>query len=81
MAPFEVTPDNTLHGIVNVIEPTAAGSTVYLSTQQDEPQDFVAAFKRRVPVSYLGKEIPLAIDAAKAHLFDPDSERSLRGWD
>jgi len=81
MAPFEVTPENTIHGVVNVIEPTAAGSTVYLSTQEDEPHDFVATFKQRVPVSYLGKEIPLAIDAAKAHLFDPNTERSLRVWD
>ena len=69
-APFEVTPENTIHGVVNVIEPTAAGSTVYLSTIEDEPHDFVATFKQRVPSSYLGKEIPLAIDAAKAHLFD-----------
>ena len=53
MAPFEVTPENTIHGVVNVIEPTAAGSTVYLSTQEDEPRDFVATFKQRVPVSYL----------------------------
>ena len=81
MAPFEVTPENTIHGVVNVIEPTSAGSTVYLSTHEDEPQDFVATFKQRVPSSYLGKEIPLAIDAAKAQLFDPDSERSLREWD
>ena len=81
MAPFEVTPENTIHGVVNVIEPTAVGSTIYLSTQEDEPQDFVATFKQRVPVSYLGKEIPLAIDATKAHLFDPDSDRSLREWD
>jgi hypothetical protein len=41
----------------------------------------VATFKQRVPVSYLGNEIPLAIDAVKAHLFDADSERSLRDWD
>ena len=34
MAPFEVTPENTIHGVVNVIEPTAAGSTVYLSTKK-----------------------------------------------
>jgi multiple sugar transport system ATP-binding protein len=81
LAQFEVTPENTLHGVVNVIEPNSAGSTVYLSTQEDEPHDFVATFKQRVPVSYLGKEIPLAIDAEKAHLFDPDSERSLREWD
>ena len=77
MAPFEVTPENTIQGVVNVIEPTAAGSTVYLSTHDGEPQDFVATFKQRVPSSYLEKEIPLAIDAAKAHLFDPESERSL----
>ena len=76
MAPFEVTPENTIHGVVNVIEPTAVGSTVYLSTLEDEPQDFVATFKQRVPSSYLGKEIPLAIDAAKAHLFDR-RERAL----
>ncbi|MGH2614176.1 MAG: ABC transporter ATP-binding protein [Thermomicrobiales bacterium] len=76
-APFEVTPENTIHGVVNVIEPTAVGSTVYLSTLADEPQDFVATFKQRVPSSYLGKEIPLAIEATKAHLFDADTERSL----
>jgi multiple sugar transport system ATP-binding protein len=55
-----------------------AGSTVYLSTVADPPQDFVATFKQRVPSSYLGKEIPLAIDVARVHLFDPESERSLR---
>jgi multiple sugar transport system ATP-binding protein len=80
MAPFDVTPENIIHGVVNVIEPSAAGSTVYLSTLEDEPHDFVATFKQRVPVSYLGKEIPLAIDAAKAHLFDAGTERSLREW-
>jgi multiple sugar transport system ATP-binding protein len=77
-APFEVTPENTLHGVVNVIEPTAVGSTVYLSTLAGEPQDFVATFKQRIPSSYLGKEIPLAMNAEKAHLFDAKSERSLR---
>jgi multiple sugar transport system ATP-binding protein len=76
-APFEVTPENTIHGVVNVIEPTAAGSTVYLSTVEGEPKDFVATFKQRVPSSYLGKELSLAIDATKAHLFDVESERSL----
>lgn len=77
-APFEVTVENTIHGLVNVIEPSAVGSTIYLSTVADEPRDFVATFKQRVPISYLGKEIPLAIDAAKAHLFDAESERALR---
>ncbi len=76
-APFEVTPENTIQGVVNVIEPTAAGSTVYLSTTEGEPKDYVATFKQRVPSSYLGKEIPLAIDASRAHLFDVESERSL----
>jgi multiple sugar transport system ATP-binding protein len=77
-APFEVTPENTLHGVVNVIEPTAVGSTVYLSTLTGEPQDFVATFKQRIPSSYLGKEIPLAMNAEKVHLFDAETERSLR---
>jgi multiple sugar transport system ATP-binding protein len=77
-APFDVTPENTIQGVVNVIEPTAAGSTVYLSTIDGEPKDFVATFKQRVPSSYLGKEIPLAIDVARAHLFDAEDERSLR---
>lgn len=80
MAPFEVTPENTIPGVVNVIEPTATGSTVYLSTLEPEPRDFVATFKQRVPSSYLGKDIPLAVDMAKAHLFDAASERSLRDW-
>jgi multiple sugar transport system ATP-binding protein len=77
-APFAVTEENTLHGMVNVIEPSAAGSTVYLSTLEGEPRDFVATFKQRVPVSYLEKEIPLAIDATKVHLFDRESEHALR---
>jgi multiple sugar transport system ATP-binding protein len=76
-APFEVTDANTIHGVVNVIEPTAAGSTVYLSTLDDEPQDFVATFKQRVPSSYLEKEIPLAVNMDKAHFFDQSTERSL----
>ena len=76
-APFEVTEANTVRGVVNVIEPTAAGSTVYLSSLEDEPQDFVATFKQRVPSSYLEKEIPLAVNMEKAHFFDPATERSL----
>lgn len=77
-APFPVTEENTIHGLVNVIEPSASGSTVYLSTLEDQPLDFVATFKQRVPVSYLEKEIPLAIDAAKVHFFDAESELALR---
>ncbi|MFL5760699.1 MAG: ABC transporter ATP-binding protein [Thermomicrobiales bacterium] len=77
MAPFEATEDNTISGIVDVIEPTAAGSTVYFSSPSDEDQDFVATFKQRIPSSYLGKEIPLAVNVEKVHLFDPATERSL----
>lgn len=76
-APFPVTEDNTIHGVVNVIEPTSTGSTVYLSSVDDDPRDFVAIFKQRVPSSYLGKEIPLAVDAERIQLFDPAMERSL----
>ncbi|HKG24554.1 MAG TPA: hypothetical protein VKB09_02850, partial [Thermomicrobiales bacterium] len=76
-APFPVTDGNTIRGIVNVIEPTSVGSTVYLSSLGGDSQDFVATFKQRVPATYLGKEIPLAVDSAKVYLFDPVSERSL----
>jgi multiple sugar transport system ATP-binding protein len=78
MAPFEVTEENTIRGVVNVIEPTAVGSTVYLSSLEEEPRDVVATFKQRVPSTYLGKEIPLAVNLEKLYLFDPVSERSLR---
>jgi multiple sugar transport system ATP-binding protein len=77
MAPFEVTDDNTITGVVNMIEPTSAGSTVYLSSRRGDKQDFVATFKQRVPSSYVGKEIPLAVNVEKAHLFDPETDRSL----
>jgi multiple sugar transport system ATP-binding protein len=76
-APFPVSADVTLHGVVNVIEPTATGSAVYLSTLSQTPQDIVATFKLRLPAGYLGKEIPLAVNMAKAHLFDSISEQAL----
>jgi multiple sugar transport system ATP-binding protein len=76
MAPFDVTEENTIAGIVNVIEPTAAGSTVYLSSPADD-RDFVATFKQRIPSNYLGKEIPLAVNLSKLQLFDIETERSL----
>lgn len=75
MAPFEVTDENTIHGVVTLIEPTASGSAVYLTTA--EGQDFIATFKVRLPTSYLDQEIPLAIDTRKVHLFDGDTGASL----
>jgi multiple sugar transport system ATP-binding protein len=78
MAPFEVTEENTMVGLVEVIEPTSAGSTVYLSSPTEDQRDFVATFKQRVPSSYLGKEIPLAVNMENVHLFDPTTERSLK---
>ncbi len=80
MAPFEVTDDNTLRGIVNLVEPTSAGSTVYLSTSEEgdaSSQDFVATFKVRLPASYLDQEVPLGVDMSKVHLFDAESGASL----
>jgi multiple sugar transport system ATP-binding protein len=77
MAPFEVTDDNTLRGIVNLVEPTAAGSTVYLSTAEET--DFVATFKVRLPTSYLEQEIPLGVDMSKVHFFDAETGESLSG--
>ncbi|GAB3763279.1 ABC transporter ATP-binding protein [Microlunatus parietis] len=77
LAPFEVTADNTLHGLVRVIEPTATGSSVYLSTPDEPGVDFVATFKVRMPASYLDQEVPLAIDLDHLHLFDAETEASL----
>ncbi|WP_020575863.1 ABC transporter ATP-binding protein [Actinopolymorpha alba] len=81
MAPFEVTDDTTIHGIVNLVEPTSAGSTVYLALSGDgagsEPQDFVATFKVRLPARYLDQEIPLGVDMSKVHLFDAETGVSL----
>jgi multiple sugar transport system ATP-binding protein len=77
MAPFEVTDDNTLRGIVNLVEPTAAGSTVYLSTAEET--DFVATFKVRLPASYLDQEVPLGVDMSKVHFFDGETGDSLSG--
>ncbi|HEY8454010.1 MAG TPA: ABC transporter ATP-binding protein [Actinopolymorphaceae bacterium] len=75
MAPFEVTDGNTLHGVVNLIEPTSTGSTVYLSTSQDV--DFVATFKVRLPSNYLDREVPLGVDMSKVHVFDAETGESL----
>jgi multiple sugar transport system ATP-binding protein len=81
MAPFEVTDENTVTGLVSLIEPSSTGSTVYLTTTEDEPRDFVATFHVRVPSSYLDQEIPLAVDVAKLHLFDPDTGANLAHQD
>ena len=77
MASFEVDEGNTMHGVVNVIEPAATGSTVYLTTVEDAPKDFIATFKVRLPARYLEQEIPLAVDPRKVQLFDAETEQSL----
>ncbi|GAB3415197.1 ABC transporter ATP-binding protein [Flindersiella endophytica] len=79
LAPFEVTPENTIHGVVTLIEPTSTGCTVYLATDEREPQDFVATFKVRLPASYLDQQIPLGIDTGKVHLFDPETGDAISG--
>lgn len=76
-AGFPVDEGNTLRGVVNVIEPATTGCTVYLSTLEETPRDFVATFKSRLPVSYIGKEVPLAVNTRKIHLFDQESGRAL----
>lgn len=76
-APFPVSAENTIGGIVNVIEPSATGSTAYLSAPADPNKDFAATFKLRLPATYLNKEIPLAVHLARVHLFDGETERSL----
>jgi multiple sugar transport system ATP-binding protein len=76
-APFPVSAENTMSGIVNVIEPTSTGCTVYLSTLGTTGQDFIATFKARLPASYIGKEVPLAVNRRKLQLFDKETELSL----
>ena len=77
MATFEVDEGNTVGGLVEVIEPSAGGCTVYLSTVGETPKDFVATLKVRLPSRYLGQEVPLAVNPKRLHLFDPETERSL----
>jgi multiple sugar transport system ATP-binding protein len=76
-AKFEVTEENTLAGLLNVIEPTATGCAAYLNTLDRSARDFVVTFKMRLPASYLGREIPLAMNTARVHLFDSETEASL----
>ncbi|MDX1992519.1 MAG: ABC transporter ATP-binding protein, partial [bacterium] len=76
-ASFPVDATNTIQGMVNVIEPTTAGSSVYLSTLSQPPIDFAASFKVRLPTTYMGMTIPLAVNQSKIHLFDAETEASL----
>jgi len=78
MATFAVNEGNQLQGIINVIEPTASGSVLYLSTIGTNAVDFTATVRARVSVSYLGKEITLAVDMANVHCFDPQTEQTIR---
>lgn len=76
-APFEVTEDNTIRGIVNVIEPSSAGSSVYMTTLEEKGEDFIATFNLRLPASYMGREIELGVNTSRIHLFDAETEDSL----
>ncbi len=75
-APFEVSEDNTIEGVLNEIEPTSTGCAAYLTTEEGE-KDYIATFKLRLPPSYLGQTIPLGINMDKAQFFDVQSEKSL----
>jgi multiple sugar transport system ATP-binding protein len=76
-AHFPVSEENTIRGLVNVIEPVATGCTVYLSTLEETPGDFIATFKARLPANYVGKEVPLAVNTRRLHLFDAETGSSL----
>ncbi|MCX7853135.1 MAG: ABC transporter ATP-binding protein [Caldilineales bacterium] len=78
LAPFPVDEGNQLQGIINVIEPLASGSVLYLSTLGEPAADFTATVRTRVPASYLGKAIPLAVNMAKVHFFDPETGLAIR---
>lgn len=76
-AQFAVDEGNTLRGLVTVIEPAATGCSVYLNTLDEAAKDFTATFRTRIPSAYLGKDIPLAINAERVHLFDAETEQAL----
>ncbi len=78
LATFAVDEGNMLHGLINVIEPSASGSVLYLSTLSEPAADFTATVRTRVPAAYLNKEIPLAVDMSKVHFFDPETEAAIR---
>ncbi|MBM7790121.1 ABC transporter ATP-binding protein [Tenggerimyces flavus] len=59
MATFPVSDENTIRGVVTLIEPTSSGSTVYLTITDRSETDFVATFNVRVPASYLDQENPV----------------------
>jgi multiple sugar transport system ATP-binding protein len=77
MAPFAVTEFNQMQGVVNVIEPSSTGCAVYMSTLEEKAADYTATLRTRMPASYIGKEVHLAVNMAKAHFFDPDTEHSI----
>jgi multiple sugar transport system ATP-binding protein len=75
-APFEVSEVNSFEGVLNEIEPTASGCAAYLTSVVGN-LDYIATFKLRLPASYIGREIPLAINMEKIQLFDAATEASL----
>ncbi len=77
LATFLVSPENQIQGVVNVVEPSSTGCAVYLSTLDETSRDYVATLRTRMPATYLGKEVPLAANMAKAHYFDPATEKSI----
>lgn len=77
MAAFDVTTENQVQGVVNVIEPSSTGCSIYLTALSDPAKDYVATLRTRMPASYIGKEIPLAANMAKAHFFDLETEKSI----
>jgi multiple sugar transport system ATP-binding protein len=77
LAPFEVTENNQFQGVINVIEPSSTGASVYLSTLEEKAQDFTATFRTRIPSTYIGREITLAVHLQKAHFFDAETEQSI----
>jgi multiple sugar transport system ATP-binding protein len=77
LAPFSVGEHNQMPGVVNVIEPSSTGCSVYMSSIEDTPQDFVATFRTRMPAQYIGKEVTLAVHLERAHFFDLETEQSI----
>ena len=65
--------DNGFSARVLVVEPTGSETQVLLDLGGEK---LTAAFRERIPVG-VGEALPVGIDAASVHVFDPETEKRI----
>ncbi len=65
--------DNGFSARVLVVEPTGSETQVLLDLGGEK---LTAAFRERIPVG-VGEALPVSIDAASVHVFDPETEKRI----